>query len=153
MLIAPLAAALLLTVGCCRYPYTFSADSTTRSAKVVLNSSMNGEAYFGASFDRFNVDSETACPPDVVTAPVGLPDANGYLHFGAFAIKHGPHQERAPIFWWSAKGKLRSRALQMPNSKPISFQWITERIIRFQLGEQSKSIRLNEDDGPETTDL
>lgn len=86
-------------------------------------------------------------------APVGQADANGILHFGAFAVRHGKAHEHATVYWWSAKGDLRAYHFSAPSSEKISFIWINERTIRFQFGQSSKVVRLNEDDSSDVTEL
>ena len=74
-------------------------------------------------------------------------------HFGAFAVRHGKSNEHATVFLWSAKGTLLTYHFIAPNSEKISFNWINERMIRFQFGQSSKVVRLNEDDRQKVTEL
>src|SRR6185295_1969166 len=149
----PFLLTLFLAASCCHFPYNYSADSNTKSVKVVITSPTAGEVYLGGSFERLTLSPAVTCPPKLLVAPVGTVDMNGTLHFGAFAIKHGPSNERATIFWWSSKGRLRRHEVDSPDHREIHFSWINDRVIRFQFNHDSKSIRINEDDGQEYTEL
>jgi len=154
-----LALCSLVLASCCSYPTRYSASSSTASAKAVLASPSSGEAYLGASMERFKITPPIKCPPspEVSMAPVGEPDENKIIHFGAFAVRHGESNDHATVYWWKAQGNppaLRSYHISTPSGEKISFIWINERTIRFQLSESSsKTVRLNEDDGPKVTEL
>lgn len=141
--------------GCCHFPYRYSADPTTTSAKAFLASHTTGEAYLGASAARFTLSSPVKCffGPKLEMAPAGPADPNGVIHFGAFAVRHGDSDESATVCWWSKRGELRTHNVSSPGSMRIDFIWINDRTIRFQFGETARTIRLNEDDGQPVTEL
>ncbi len=152
VLVAPFS---LFVAACCSFPHLYSGDTGTRSAKAVIASPNTVEAYLGASLARFIIDPPISRFPssNVAMAPVGRPDGNDIVHFGAFAVRHGESNNHVTVFWWNAKGELQTYHLAAPLNEKISFMWINERTIRFQLGRDGKIIRLNEDDGPPVSEL
>lgn len=144
-----------MLVGCCSYPARYSADASNASAKAVIASPTKVEAYLGASMSRSTLNPPIHCPPTgkADMAPVSQPDANGIVHFGAFAVRHGQSNEHVTVFWWNVRGHLQTYHVTAPPKTAVTFLWINEHTIRFQLGQKTKAVRLNEDDGPAVTEL
>lgn len=133
----------------CSFPYQFAADGAAKAARAVVASRTSVEAYLGGSFARVTLDPPLNCPPHPVVsmAPVA-PEEEGIVRFGAFAVGHGPTQNNATVLWWNKQGKLQSYHVTGRGGARVTFSWINERTIRFQLGKAAQTVRLNDDDGP-----
>lgn len=147
--------AVVALTGCVSYPLVFENGESSLSPRVAIASASSGEAYLSAGVARFAIQPavETGKSPQVVFAPIAPHSQTELPHFGAFYVLHGDCSRMISVYWWAISGHLRSAEYLAACASSSSIRWISDRILRIQYGNSLKIVRLNEDDGPETTEF